>query len=428
MIQNIGGSGNTKFSVEDASATLGQISFDLQALRMRVVQLEDDVSLLTQTRPGKGKITQRATARSKSDNSRFPTSILEKPSPPSDLDGVDCFFVVNDGRTTPLEKKMSNPLSEDSGTVEAVQGWLKVVATVKTEQEKFSRDRNIAMTIVDADVRDYIKAVLGPYIEHFTKSDWDRSEVTLSRHWNAILFNWRKFTASQDESAEASAHVERQKKLDVIMRFIRAYYPGMVKIQDEWSGCAQVLWNDIRVLFQPGSLIVAADWSKQDSGRTPNSVQVLKVHHLAINRLPASTSPSFAFTAWLWDWDGSHLVRTMYEFKIDEYRGQRAITELPFYPIDFFVNDKGEKGEAAIRSCQQYEDRKELFASFTRHQSSPRRILTYTGEVFGLRGDPRPHSDHKSFGSFRSIYSESLSQRLIDVSRLKASHSLANLS
>ena len=87
------------------------------------------------------------------------------------------------------EKEMENPLIEDPDGVHAAQRWLKVVATVRNEQDKAAKSRNITITIADVSLRDYIRNLLGPYIEHFSKSAWEKSEVSLSQDWNEVLYN-----------------------------------------------------------------------------------------------------------------------------------------------------------------------------------------------------------------------------------------------
>jgi hypothetical protein len=401
-------------AVDDVLPTLSEIKNELNALKKQVQDVEIDVGELRQPHLHKEKTSLASSTWDKTVGLPAVSLASQQDGTHSDFAGVSCFFSIDDGKTdgkAAFEREMTNPLLGNFDEVDTSQTWLKVVATVRREQDKSTKDKNITMTIANVELRDCIKTLLGPYIEHFSKSAWDKSEVLLSKHWNEILFNWRKFTTPNSGAVRSTIDTKFRHRLDIILRFVRAYYPGMVKIQDEWSGCSQVLWADIRVLFRPGSLIVAKDWSKRNSAGTSKSVQVFKVNHLAIKE------SGFIFTAWLWDWDGSQLVRTVYEFKIDDFRGQRAITDLPFYPIDFFVNEKGEVGETAVRSCQQYRDRRKLFTDFTQKQGSSRGILTYNGEVFGLRGGCEPASGYESLESFQMFRSEHLSQRLIDVSQ-----------
>ncbi|KAH9862850.1 hypothetical protein J1614_010943 [Plenodomus biglobosus] len=47
----------------------------------------------------------------------------------------------------------------------------------------------------------------------------------------------------------------------------------------------------------------------------------------------------FNLSVWGYDWDGSKLLRRPYRFSIDNFDGEKRISELPIYPVEFFVDD-----------------------------------------------------------------------------------------
>ena len=280
-------------------------------------------------------------------------------------DGVKCFYKVTDGDKPVRKVEMDNPLANDLEVSSEEQSWLELTANVQSDAEKSIKNNNITLTITDNDLRDYLRDFLGTYIEHFSREEWEKPSVLLSQNFNPLLFHWRELKQRHDNWPEDQDQ-KTYKRLGIVMKCIREYYTSMVNIQETWDTCRHVPFKDLRMLFRPGSLIVANDWTQEIANDTPRAPQVLKVNHLTLEK------DWFQFTAWLWDWDGSQLARTMYKFRIDRYEGSQVITRLPFYPLDFFEYD-GKRGRDAIRSsprylCQKGQkplSRKELFKQFT---------------------------------------------------------------
>ncbi|ROW07756.1 hypothetical protein VMCG_03439 [Cytospora schulzeri] len=158
----------------------------------------------------------------------------------------------------------------------------------------------------------------------------------------------------------------------------------MTEIEEEWENDPAVLFEDLPVVFTPGTLIVA-DWFTADSLDVPKSPQVFKISNYTI------TKREFWLDVWIWDSDGSNArpIRMLYRFKIESYRYAKPISQLPFYPVDFF-KENGKSGLEAIRCSEQYRSRRFLFQKFTSGTREADKVLSYKDYVL----QPKPPSEY----------------------------------
>jgi len=241
--------------------------------------------------------------------------------------------------------------------------WLKVVDTQSLKDEPLPDKREVV--ICDPNLRDLIQKTIPSYIDHTGKAVWQQKEVVLKANFITILFNHKElFGAATDpsDSSQPETRGRLSKLLEVVRNLcaddlIRAIDPPD-SVQD-----FRVQWEHVWAIFKPGSLIVSA-WNQAED------LQVLKVHHFNKKKDHVSVR------AWIWDWDGKGLVRTLYEFRIEQYDGLKAPAELSCFPIEFWQTPP-----------QDLKERRSRFVNYTYEQSCSERLLHYQGDIIGGYGE-----------------------------------------
>ena len=235
---------------------------------------------------------------------------------------------------------------------------------------------------IDKKLRDCIAKVIAKYNGHTGNNIWQGSQVKLSSPFKALIFNHAELeTEAQSTTLDPTTRGRLQcllQEVDKIHDPVQWRIPESV--DDLWDFRIQytLLWT----LFKPGSLVVGAWNSAQDP-------QVFQVHDTSYSSKERSlhlsnsitTIDELVVTAWMWDWDGEEIVRTMFELKIPEYLGDKPPAELRCYPIAFYERE-GHRGLEAICGTSVYRNRRENFLQYTldhRHLG----LRRYCGDFYG---------------------------------------------
>ncbi|PKY00286.1 P-loop containing nucleoside triphosphate hydrolase protein [Aspergillus campestris IBT 28561] len=234
----------------------------------------------------------------------------------------------------------------------------------------------------DNKLRDCIAKVIAKYNGHIGSNVWQESRVTLSSPFKALIFNHAELKIeAQSTSLDPTTRGRLQCLLQVVEKIhdpVRWRIPKLV--DDLWNFRIQyaLLWT----LFRPGSLVVGA-WN------SAHDLQVFQVHDTSYSSKEKTLYPTdhvyarneLVITAWMWDWDGKKIVRTMFDFRISEYSGDKPPAELKCYPVAFY-DGEGHRGLEAIRGTSVYRDRRTNFLRYAldhRHLGLQR----YSGDLYG---------------------------------------------
>jgi hypothetical protein len=290
---------------------------------------------------------------------------------------------------------------------ESPHEWLWVTEV----EEGLDRD-SWEIVFSDHKLRDFIAKVIAKYNGHTGNSIWQASQVTLSSPFKALVFNHAELESeAQSTSLDPTTRGRLQsllQEVDKIHDPLRWKIPESVDDLSNFRIQYALLWT----LFKPGSLVVGA-WNLADD------LQVFQVHDVSYGskektlKLVSHAINELVITAWMWDWDGKNIVRTMFDLKISEFAGDKPPAELSCYPVAFYEDVEGHRGLEAIRGTSVYRDRRANYLQYAldHHHLGLRR---YSGDFYG--GIPAFQSDRgKADMGFRGSLWSNARPRVVKV-------------
>lgn len=231
------------------------------------------------------------------------------------------------------------------------------------------------ITIYDKALRDCIKKCLSSFIAHRGENIWQRDEVVITA-LDTLVFNHQILEAE----AQRQPADETRNRLRELLEILRAiYHPSVFSFIDT------DIYKDFRIemesvwpLFCPGKLIVA-------NTHGFDSPQLLRIDNCHLRTRDQLTS--ITVFAWMWDWDGQKLVRSMYEFiKESPEHGRVNPKEWDFYPVELYETSDGSRGLKALRQDQTLLNRRRVFIEYTGEYAAKHHgenVLKYSGDAFG---------------------------------------------
>lgn len=383
-------------------------------LKARLIALESRLETLAGTLLESGRISSDVREVKEDNNSTTAVDILEASSGPSasseidtieQLKGIKYTSRVQEPGGFQKDEVHPHPPALNTQSSEEVdlhkKEWLTLIESASPEGDHDSRSNTRSMSntwtfiVADKQLTKVIQETLGAYTEHMGSTRWDAKELTLTGDYNPLVLNWRLFTKLQ-ASMSFEEHGRLYTRLCILLGYIHKYYPAMTKLKEEWENNPGVQFRDLPAVFVPGTLFVA-NWFASDSLVVRKAPQVFKVFTVASN------DKGFYLFAWIWDSNGSSTrpIRTLYHFRIEPYKYAKPISQLPFYPIEFF-EENGKSGLDAIHSSEQYRSRRELFQKFMSGTREADTVLSYEGDVLQPRSF-LDDSDDDMPGSHRRI-------------------------
>jgi hypothetical protein len=263
--------------------------------------------------------------------------------------------------------------------LESPHEWLRV-----TKVEAGPNRGSWEIVVSDNKLRDCIAKVIAKYAAHTGNNIWQRSQVTLRSPFKALIFNHAEL---EIEAQSTSLDPATRGRLQSLLQEVnKVHDPMRWRIPESVDGLRNfriqyaLLWT----LFKPGSLVVGA-WN------SAGDLQVFQVHDASYYDSKKISLQSvddvlmmdeLVITAWMWDWDGEKIVRTLFDFKVSEYAGDKAPAELRCFPIAFFEDEEGNRGLEAIRRTSVYRDRRASFLQYALDYYHSR-LWRYSGEFYG---------------------------------------------
>lgn len=376
-------------------------------LKARLIALENRLETLAGSLLESGRISSEVREVKEDNNSTIAVDTFEASSGSSasseidtieQLRGIKYTSRVQEPGGFQKDEVHPHPPALNSQSSEEVdlhkKDWLTLVESASPEGDHDSRSNTRSMSntwtfiIADKQLIKVIQETLGAYTEHMGSTRWDAKELTLTGDYNPLILNWRLFTKLQ-ASMSFEEHGRLYTRLCILLGYIRKYCPTMTKLKEEWEKDPGVQFQDLPAVFIPGNLFVA-DWFGSDSFVVRKAPQVFKVSMVTSSSIFRSSNKDFNIFAWIWDSNGSSIrpIRTLYHFRIEPNKYAKPISQLPFYPIEFF-EENGRFGLEAIRCSEQYHLRRELFQKFMSGTKEANTVLSYEGDVL----QPRPLSE-----------------------------------
>jgi hypothetical protein len=130
-----------------------------------------------------------------------------------------------------------------------------------------------------------------------------------------------------------------------------------------------VQFDDLWTIFPPGSLIYGKPFQNEDQ---------LFVVNDNLKTWPQNDDRTWKLDAWTFDWTGEKFERTCLTLPFERYEGQKAITALPFYPLELHPKHQDILEELLNRGKK--------FRSLCEAEDGAR-LFEYKGDsIFGQKG------------------------------------------
>lgn len=139
------------------------------------------------------------------------------------------------------------------------------------------------------------------------------------------IHNWEKLLEeSKSQKYTGSAREDLGELLKCVMNTpeLEAYF----EVREANLQSSVVTYDTLWTLFGPGTKIIAKLFLDEP--------QVFTVHEAPIP-VGDKKFKKFSVIAWCWDWNGKKIVKSFYQFSIDEFPGKKYINELSVYPVSF---------------------------------------------------------------------------------------------
>ena len=276
-------------------------------------------------------------------------------------------------------------------TKESPEWWL---TTIKKEDDSWE------IKVADKEVMACIKETIYDYLVHTGGSfDWTKDQISLKPSFVAIILNWSSlkqtsdrakdenvaYSAGIENGAAERASAERYSRLTYerigrVLRYVQEFTPRPIEILEQKPN--EIEFDYLWTLFRPGQLVVTS-WS-QDSVEYP---QVFKVSQFTMK--DTGTRKAFLrIEAWMFDWNGTDIDRTLFYFSVPSFEitsgaSVKPVRSLEVYPVEYYTNDAGQTGIAAIYAHEVYHNRRKSVIEYAVNGEGKRSQsrLRYAGDV-----------------------------------------------
>lgn len=276
-------------------------------------------------------------------------------------------WIQRDVSEQPVEKEWEDPRKSEAFTDQT--DWLRVKKITKGAEVSYT------LTILDRKLLQRIYDIIGAYIDHTGKGQWKENSVTLRSTSPTIIYHFTKLKTAVERAESNQTNRRLEEFLSVFSSLIDTQliepfplYQDPRDVQMEF----RYLWP----VFRLGGLVV----SSMHGGELP---QVFRVD--GFDNVIKQGARILTVSAWIWDWNGQGLIRSMYNFPIPSYTADntsKALIDLPCYPVELYKGDNGKMGTEALAELYSSQ-RRELFLKYTAEQELKNDPLCYSGSAFG---------------------------------------------
>lgn len=174
-----------------------------------------------------------------------------------------------------------------------------------------------------------LRQLLSSEIRKYPGVNFDSDIATIRTPFPALIHNWDKL------NDRATMDPDKQETKDLVSLLDRVRTTP--ELQDYFKtrksnlAAKVTTFDTLWTVFAPGTLVVARPFH--------NMEQIFKVNDSPI---PWTTSSGYRYHqmwAWSWDYDGKKLLKVEYCLKFERFRGTKAITELPYCPLEYYGDE-----------------------------------------------------------------------------------------
>ena len=320
-------------------------------------------------------------------------------------------------------------------TTESPEWWL---TTIKTEN--VSEHNSWEIKVADKEVIACIQETIHDYLVHTGGSfNWTKDQISLKSGFVEIIVNWSSLKKiskkGSTEDVAGSARIEggaverssaerysrrTYERIDLVLKYVQEFRPRPIEILEKTP--VEIEFDYLWTLFRPGKLVVTT-WS-QDSVEYP---QVFKVSQFGMKE-KGTRSAFLRIEAWMFDWNGTDIDRTLFyltvpSFEINSGAAVKPVRSLEVYPVEYYTNDAGQTGIAAIYAHEVYQNRRKSIIEYAVNGEGKRSQsrLHYAGDVLHTEstGPRSTLAYRKTDSAFEEVLT--LDEKLDTVRRVKVS-------
>jgi hypothetical protein len=293
------------------------------------------------------------------------SSIATKNSTLQLLDETDAVPIIGQARTTPLRVTKAQNVRgilcdvrfvsmrlQDSGSYKKSEGELPFdepdasessdknapPLMIETYFAKDGKREKTQIKITSKGLQELMKSTMKTMLSHEGGSVWKDRTVTLSTRNVPMIrcFDQLRAAAEGNETPpNTNATKKDRDELKSFVRIIEQVEKELFQNRESIRKTKEVDYENIWILFPPGAEIIAYPFS--------NMPQIFVVHRHMLK------DSKRVITCWAYDWDGSELIRSLYDFEIPEFRDTKSVLDLPCYPLQYYEDPANGTDLAELR-------------------------------------------------------------------------------
>ncbi|RYO36170.1 hypothetical protein AA0111_g2876 [Alternaria arborescens] len=248
-------------------------------------------------------------------------------------------------------------------------------------RETFNENNKISareIVLKSKELKRLIWTIIGEWLRHekrISPNDWESEDQTWTASFIFATHYWTEFEAEVAKNIDDQPH----RDLKDLLEYIELVQPDLVRIRRQLQTLDRIPYRYLWMLFRPGSLIVAKP------SADPSHIQVLQVHsHRPSSRL--DRQGEMAVVAWAFDWNGTKLVKTYYEFPLGgkdqlDIENQVRIVDLDCLPIRYYRSDDSLSEGDLVSLRSQLKERGQTLRECCVHKRGKDKMCSFDGTI-----------------------------------------------
>ena len=198
-----------------------------------------------------------------------------------------------------------------------------------------------------------VRKILQKTLKHYPGYHWENPRLSIFAPFQPLIHNWDALTDASKENPQDQGCKDLKEILDAVKasKEVKEYFEARESIDKLKTGHS-ITFDFLWTIFPPGEKIILLNsFMKQK--------QVFIVREASERTNHRGDRKKYIdITAWAYDWDGTQrkFNRVAVELKIEFYKGQRLITSLPCYPLDYYPGNRAELEKKLIERGERFRD------------------------------------------------------------------------
>lgn len=175
-----------------------------------------------------------------------------------------------------------------------------------------------------------LRGLLSAEIRKYPGVNFDSDIITIRAPFPALIHNWDRL----NDRAKINPESQETKDLVSLLDRVRTTPELQDYFKTRKSNLAAKVttFDTLWTVFAPGTLVVARLFQNRE--------QIFKVNDSPIPWYDYGAYRHHEMWAWSWDYDGKKLLKIEYCLKFERFRGTKAITDLPYYPLEYYGDEE----------------------------------------------------------------------------------------